>query len=233
MKILRYKLKNLAKRFLKTKKGSLFCTASQRGKSLTGLTFIELLLATVMISILSIALYGVLSNGITIWQKVNQETPQIDINIFAQKLETELRNCVYFKKIPFTGQGNMLSFPSLVNTAVGENGFSQGIGEVTYSFDEQEKAIKREYTDYSFLNSLKSPEQRVLVNNIQELRFAYYFFSKDKQQFFWSDSWPPPDVKEYLSIYPQAIKLTMVLDMGRTTQTRTKTLNIPAGGLLR
>ena len=91
-----------------------------------GLTFIELLLATVMLSVLSLALYGMLSNGIAIWQKVNQETPQIDINLFAKKLEIELRNCVYFKKIPFLGQENTLSFPALVNVPVLENGFSSG-----------------------------------------------------------------------------------------------------------
>ena len=200
--------------------------------SLTGLTFIELLLASVMLSVLSIALYGVLSNGITVWQKVNQETPQIDINLFAKKLEIELRNCVYFKKIPFFGQKNMLSFSSLVNVPVQKNGFSKGIGKVMYSYNAQEKAIKRNYIDYRFLNSLKAPMPRVLVNNVQELRFAYYFFSKDKQQFFWADSWPPTDVKETISIYPQAVRLTMVLDMGDTTQTRIKTVNIPAGGML-
>ena len=202
-------------------------------KNKKGLTFIELLLATVMLSVLSIALYGMLSSGIAIWQKVNQETPQIDINLFAQKLEIELRNCVYFKKIPFVGQENMLSFPSLVSVPAGENGFSQGLGKVIYSYDAEEKAIKRNYIDYRFLNSLKGPAPRVLVNNVQELHFAYYFFSKDKRQFFWVNSWPPSDMKEVLCVYPQAVRLTMVLDMGRTTQTRTKTVNIPIGGLLR
>ena len=216
---------------LRLPKGNLSQTTSLRDKSLKGITFIELLLATVMLSVLSIALYGMLSNGIAIWQKVNQETPQIDINLFAQKLEMELRNCVYFKKIPFAGQENILSFPSLVSIPAGQNGFSQGMGKVTYLYDKKEKAIKRNYIDYRFLNSLKNPLQRVQVHNVQELRFAYYFFSKDKQQFFWADSWPPPDVKEAISIYPQAIRLTMVLDMGGTTQTRTKTVNIPAGGL--
>ena len=200
--------------------------------SVKGLTFIELLLATVMLSLLSIALYGVLSNGITIWHKVNQETPQIDINIFAQKLEIELRNCVYSKQILFVGQKNMLSFPSLVNMPVQENGFSEGIGKVMYSYSAQEKAIKRNYIDYKFLNSLHAPMPRVLVNNVKELRFTYYFFSRDKQQFFWADSWPPADVKEEISSYPQAVRLTMALDMGKTTQTRTKTINIPAGGML-
>ncbi len=202
-------------------------------KNKKGLTFIELFLATIMLSVLSIALYGMLSNGITIWQKVNQETPQIDINLFVQKLEIELRNCVYLKKIPFAGRENMLSFPSLVNVPASESGFSQGMGKVMYLYDEQEKAIKRKYIDYRLLNSLKGPAERVLVNNVQELRFAYYFFSRDKQQFFWADSWPPPDVKEAISIYPQALRFTMVLDMGKTTQIRTKTVNIPAGGLLR
>ncbi len=190
-----------------------------------------MLLATVMLSVLSIALYGMLSNGITIWQKVNQETPQIDVNLFAQKLEMELRNCVYFKKIPFIGDKHTLSFPSLVSVPAIENGFTQGIGKVVYAYDEQEKAITRKYVDYRFLTSLKGPAERVLVDNVQELHFAYYFFSKDKQQFFWAESWPPAEVKEAISTYPQAVRLTMVLDMGRTTQTRTKTINIPSGGL--
>jgi len=127
----------------------------------------------------------------------------------------------------------MISFPSLVNMPAGKNGFSQGMGKVTYLYDKQEKAIKRNYIDYRLLNSLKGPAPRVLVNNVQELRFAYYFFSRDKQQFFWTDRWPPSDMKEVLCVYPQAVRLTMVLDMGRTTQTRTKTVNIPIGGLLR
>ncbi|MCK4993799.1 MAG: hypothetical protein KAS13_01965 [Candidatus Omnitrophica bacterium] len=203
------------------------------GISDKGLTFIELLLATIMLSVLSIALYGMLSNGIIIWQKVNQQTPQIDINLFTKKLEIELRNCVYFKKIPFLGHENMFSFPALVNVPVDEGGFSKGIGKVTYSFNAQEKTIDRNYIDYKFFNSLKSPIPRLLVSDVQELHFAYYFFSQDKQQFFWVDSWPPPDVKELISDYPQAIRITMAIDMGRTTQTRTKTINIPTGGLLR
>ena len=126
----------------------------------------------------------------------------------------------------------MCSFPALTNVGIGGKGFAEGMGQVIYSFDADEQVLKRDYIDYSPLNSTAASKARILVSSVQDFSLSYYYFSQDKQQFFWADSWPLLEVKETVSFYPQAIRFTMSLNMGKSTQTRLKTINIPVGGLL-
>lgn len=198
--------------------------------SQTGLTFIEVLLATVMVAVISVALYAMLSNGITVWVELNEETPQIDANLFFERLEIELKNCIYFKNMEFLGGKEGFSFPAVAIGVTRDNGFLEGLGKIEYFYNQGEKALKRSYSDYQNLYSIKSLRERSLINNIEEMNFSYYFFSNEKQQFFFSDVWPP-DINEKISRYPQAVRISLVVDLGKKVQRLTRTINIPIAGI--
>jgi len=194
-----------------------------------GLTFIEMLLATVMVGVISVALYGMLANGITVWGELNKETSQIDINLFFERLEMELKNCIYFKDMKFVGGKEGFSFPAVVVGLNRDNGFSEGLGRIEYFYSPGEGMLRRNYIDYQQLNSIQRQPARVLVSNIIAMDFSYYFFSDEKKQFFFSEIWPP-ETSEKVSKYPQAMKITFAVDMGKKIQKFIKTINIPIAG---
>jgi len=82
-------------------------------------TFVEMLLASAMIGIVSIAVYNVLSNGLRVWEVVHQETPQIDINLFFSKMEIDLKNSVHFSGVTFIGSAENIEFPSIIQAEPG------------------------------------------------------------------------------------------------------------------
>ena len=49
-------------------------------KNRLGFTLVELFLVSVILSIISLAIYSTLNNGIKIWQKINIETPGEGLN---------------------------------------------------------------------------------------------------------------------------------------------------------
>jgi hypothetical protein len=195
----------------------------------TGLTFIEMLLATVMVAVISVALYGMLSSGITVWSELNNETSQIDISLFFERLEIELKNCIYFKDMEFVGGKEGFSFPAVVTIINRDNGLQRGLGKIEYSYSPGEGVLMRNGIEFQQAGSMQKRPARILMSNIMGMDFSYYFFSNEKKQFFFSDIWPP-ETSEKVGKYPQALRLTLAVDMGKKIQKFTKTINIPVAG---
>ena len=197
-----------------------------------GLTFIEMLLATTMVMVIAVALYGMLSNGIRVWELVNQETPQIDMNLFFQRLETELKNCIQFRGMEFKGRESSLTFPALIKKGNQVNEFKEAIALVRYFHNPESNTADRQCTDFRQLLSLREPGSRSLVSGVETLLFSYYFFDDEKDTFFWTSIWPPQERKENKGRYPQAVRITMIFRSGEGMEKRIKTINVPIAGLM-
>ena len=195
----------------------------------SGFTLVEMLLATVMATVIAVATYGMLSNGIKVWQTVNQKISRIDIGLFFEKIELDLKNCLVHKNIYFSGSQNTVYFPVVAQGTAVDGSLYKSLGQVMYFYDPVQKTINRNYKNYQQLFSGKKGQSRPLVTGVESLIFEYYFYDAEKKDFFWSINWP---VSEQKSVFPLALRLTMMLDIdGRLAKSK-KTIFIPQGGLL-
>lgn len=220
----KYLKSGMSKRYLKTR--------LKFSGVLRGFTFVEMLLATVMVSLIAVALYVMLANGIKVWEVVNQESSQIDINIFVERISEELKNSFDFKNIVFYGEKNILSFPAKLNVPERENGFMQGVGKVQYSYDSRTKTLSRQQFDYQQLCAGEKAEPQMLVKKLDSFLFKYYFYDEEKKDFFWTNIWPPPELKSNTILFPLAVRIEMSFKENNTVKTYQRTISIPAGGIL-
>jgi prepilin-type N-terminal cleavage/methylation domain-containing protein len=163
--------------------------------NMKGLTLVELLMVTAMLSIVSLAIFSTFSSGLRIWQRVNTKTPYEDLGIFFDKFSGDLRNSFKFKGLRFSGGYNSFGFPTLLDNRVLN---VRTVGEVTYSYDFNKEAFNRNAKDFSqaFSNGEGAEQQ---LNNVKSLRFQYYAFDTEKKVYAWQDEWleeePPLAVK--------------------------------------
>lgn len=196
-----------------------------------GLTFVEVLLASAMVAVIAAAVYGMLANGIKVWQKVNTETTQVDINILCSRLELDLKNCIKFPDIAFEGDISSFSFPAIISQSAEENDFSEQVGRVSYFFDAAVRSVTRKYTDYRQLRKSGDTPARPLLNEVDFMGISYYFYDAEKQVFLWSSEWPPEELKEGSDCYPHSVCVSLLLRCNQTVEKRSKTIDIPIGGL--
>lgn len=185
-----------------------------------------------MLAVIGIALFGMLSNGLTIAEMIHRQTPQIDSNLFVDRLGVELKNSVPYHGIAFIGTRSQVSFPAVVPVDSQEHGFVRGIGRIEYVYDKQAKTVERSAVDYRGLFSKKDAAGRVVLEGIESFSLEYYFCDEKTSLFFWGEQWPPAEFTPQNREYPLALRVTMVTTVGNTVEERSRTLDIPAGGYL-
>lgn len=197
-----------------------------------GLTLIEMLLVCVMVSVVGVVLYVMLANGIGVWQRVTKESPELNMNLFFEKIAEDLRNCFFYETIPFFGQENSLSFATVFKISPQESGFQQEVGRVGYFYEKSSKTLHREEANLSQVSSLyTSAMAEQLMQNLGAFSFKYYYFDKEKNDFFWLKSWPPEGTVDKRQIgLPQAVRIELIFQEGKIEEKHIKTINIPCGG---
>jgi len=196
-------------------------------KNKKAFTFVEMLLASAMIGIVSIAVYNVLSNGLRVWEVVHQETPQIDINLFFSKMEIDLKNSVHFSGVTFIGSAENIEFPSIIQAEPGQ----RKAGKVRYAYEPSVKAVSRQQYDYPQIVGSDSPIPRIMIAKIYEFSFKYYFYDQKRKNFFWTSDWPPTKEMAEEQVFPQAVRVSMIWESEGIVENRIKTIEIPHGGM--
>lgn len=185
-----------------------------------GITFIELLVVTAMLGVISLAIYAIFNNGLRVWQKINKPLAEEDINIFFDKWAGDLRNCLKSSGVVFMGNKSTLEIPTLVNSA-GLN--KKTIGKVVYSYDEQAKILNRQQSDFSQLYNKEEGRFTQMLKNVAFFKFEYYYYDTEKKAYFWKD--------ECLSgSMPLAVKVELGYDDQTKNGKFVKIVNIPISG---
>ena len=182
-----------------------------------GLTFVELLIVTAMLAVVSFAIYAIFSNGVKVWHKVNAPMPEEDVNILFDKFASDVRNCFKYTGIAFIGNGEGFECASLVFSPRLQK---RTVGKIIYVFDSGENAITRETRDYS---GVYTEERSVLIQmtkNIKSVRFYYYMYDAEKSEYLWLNEW----LSEGL---PLAVRMELECGDDNRTETFTKTVSIP------
>ena len=197
-----------------------------------GFTLIELLIVTGILSLISLAIYASLSNGIKIWQKVNQSVVEEDLGIFLDNFTYDLRNTLKYGGIDFLGQEERIEFPTLINS---QRLKMKTPGQITYAYPQgialpvplkegaYNNVLSREEKDISQVFEGRQGRLRQVLKNIKSLRFRYSYYDREKKENIWQD--------ECLGdLIPLAVRIELELKDGASSSKFVRTVSIPIGG---
>lgn len=186
-------------------------------RSKGGVTLIELLIVTALLSVLAGAVYVTLSNGLKIWSRATQAAPEEDICIFFDKFALDLKNCIRSEAFLLTGETDRFRFPTIIYSPRMR---IRTVGEVSYTLDPAYRTLRREERDMSQIYYDDAGEERQALTGVTKARFGYYAFSEEKQEFEWLPDWN----KETL---PLAVRIEVEIAYAGTRRTFTKTVTVP------
>jgi prepilin-type N-terminal cleavage/methylation domain-containing protein len=184
-----------------------------------GFTLVELLIVTALISVISLAIYTTFSNGVKIWQRMDREVLEEDLDIFFERFTSDVRNAFGFTGIAFSGKEDSLEFPTLVNSlSLGIN----TVGQVMYSYDHTAGRLKRKERDFSQVYSDGKGMITEQLKDIKSLEFQYYRYDEEEKEYLWGNEWSKEKV-------PLAVRLKLEFNGSGQGVEFTKTIFIPAG----
>lgn len=197
-----------------------------------GFTLVEVLITSVIIAIMSLAIYSVFANGVTIWRRgTESKTYERRLRINLEKMTGELRNTFKFSSIPFEGEEDSIKFPALISMAYNteeEQIVYQSVGRIIYFYDKSEEALYKRTEDYAGVFNEKEDDEdegALLISNVSELEFSFCYLDNATGNYKWKDDWK----KEEQETIPQAVKINMVLERAGREREIEKIIFIPMG----
>jgi len=185
-----------------------------------GVTFIELLMVSAVLFVLAFALYATFNNGVKAWQTINQELPEQNINIFFDKFTSDLKNCFNFSSIGFLGSENKIEFAGVVPSSSLN---ITTVGKIGYVYDSNSGSLIREQSDYSQIYNAEKGSMRKMLGRVKSLRFSFYFYDKEKKDYFWRQDWQGPEM-------PLAARVEIEVGDDKQISEFTRTVTIPVSG---
>jgi prepilin-type N-terminal cleavage/methylation domain-containing protein len=168
-----------------------------------GFTFIEMIIVSAVVCVVALAIYATVNNGLRIWQRVNQQLPYEDVNIFLEKFSLDLKNCFKFSSIDFLGTERSLSFATLVSSPKLK---ARTVGKVIYFYDANNETLTRELNDFSDVYSGGVDSLKQAINNIKSSKFQYYYYDRQAKKYAWLDEWVSTKTQ------PLAVRIELELD---------------------
>lgn len=179
-----------------------------------GFTFIELIIAITIFSIIAVSIYSVFRAGVRLWSRTN---PIIQANqstrYFFNTISTDLKNSVSYNAISqgpktfgsseegsanFEGEEQKISFMTLVDVSAGSALPHTELARVIYSFDKSKKTVKRAVATKA--EGLSEPLAKVadILNDIDDKDFGFEYcykvaFSPTEYDYEWKDTWSDED----------------------------------------
>ena len=180
-----------------------------------GFTFIELIMAVLIFSIVSLSIYYSFNLGIRAWQKADSSyRNRQEARYLLGLLSRELRTANNSKTIMFRGGADSVSFCKAAN----------GLFKVSYSYDAGERAVYRVLQTYKENANSQPGIRSRLASGISgfNLKFSY----KKDGKIEWDDLWEeekgdiPYGVKVFLAYSPIGVPQPVVIS---------ETILIPTG----
>ena len=195
-----------------------------------GLTLVELALTVALASMIALAVYATLSNGIRIWQEVSTAPAVEDAAIFFQKITEELENGFKYPGIRFEGGPTRIAFATMIHDRLQYAETGQGIGEVFYAFDNSAATLNKGQLTSSDIFQGRQPLFSPVLTKVNNIALSYYFFDKEKKTYLWQPDWPPQEgTPDYLDS-PLAVGISISLNDGKKTYAYNETVFLLPSG---
>lgn len=194
------------------------CSVRRNDPFLRGYVLIEVLVASVLLSIAGSGLYTGLLEGIKANRMVRESDAVYDpLRKCWMRMEKDLQNSLYLREVIFTGKEEEMSFPVLVIKE--EKGEKRSELRAIRYFVKNGTLIRSEQKLSNHLVS-ENPVERVLLKGMKSLKFQYaYLDEEEKLQFqpFWVE-------EPYFGI-PKAVRV----DVKDDSVSFSKLIAIPQG----
>lgn len=184
------------------------------------ITFIEIVIVTATIAVISLATYSIFSSGLKIWQRVNQVLPEEDIDIFFDKFSFDVKNSLFFKGLKF--EGNHDGF-QIVTAVYSPRLKAKTVGKIIYTYDSYARTLVRQERDFSHLYTGQEGVPFQSLGDVTFLQFHYYFYDDQKDEFRWEDEWSNPKP-------PLAVRVEFRIGDDERERAFIKTVSIPISG---
>jgi len=195
-------------------------------------TLVELLVSITIFALASVAVYSVLSNGITAWRRGNKDNTHLrKIRLVTEKMAKDLRNTFKISGIQFEGREDSVSFPVLIlaeeDLSLDDDKIHRQVGQVVYFYDKNTKAMKKSEKSFSkaYGQEVKVEDGKVLFEYLDKLEFSYCYLDNATGNYKWKDDWK----KEEQDSIPIGVKLKMVFEKKIELEDFERTIFIPIG----
>lgn len=209
-----------------------------------GFTFIELIIAVTIFSVIAVSIYSVFSAGLRIWKRTS---PIIEANqaarFFFDIISKDLKDAVAYYKDPqkvnfeYKSEPKSISFWTLVDVTGENNTINTELAKVTYSLEPEPVKAGAKNTDTKVivrniatrLEGFKEiPEKsEQLLSGVKESDFGFEFCYKQtgasaaEYEYDWGDKWEYKDDKSRM---PRGVRVKL--------GSLVKTVFIPTGDVL-
>lgn len=184
-----------------------------------GFTFIELIIAVMIFSIIAVSIYATFHAGIKVWLKTS---PMIEANqslrMFYSTISLDLKNAIaYYGKdevitkpgfgqsyegnINFEGKHDKMSFITVINVSDPETGTREELVRVSYIYDSNAKMIKRLIaTKKEGLNE-ENAKYYEMLSGVEDKDFGFEYCYRDTMsgsdyEYEWKDEWADKNVQK-------------------------------------
>lgn len=156
----------------------------------SGFSLVEMLLASAILPIVFFAVFANMSSGMRVWKMFNQPVSQEDTVIFLDRAHHDLSNAFAFTPVPFTGESSRVVLAGRVN-APKTLGGEDGIGRISYFYDDSKNAIIRQEWDISEIHKNQAGQSRVVMEGVSGFFLEYLTYVPTESAYVWKDVWEP------------------------------------------
>jgi general secretion pathway protein J len=181
-----------------------------------GFTLVELLVAMTLLGLIFVALFGGLRFGTRTWEVGNERSEAFaEVEVMQSLLRRQLAQAVMLRvpvgaEAVFVGEGDRLGFAAPGPSQTGVGGLY--LFEIfTEPSDENHRLVLRwqiHRPELEFPLDGEASKRRVLLENVEGLRFSYFGDTEKKKDVQWNDSWSGLDV------LPKLVSIQVALPSG-------------------
>ena len=192
----------------------------------TAMTLAEILIVVALISLVSVAIYNALTNGLKVWNRSRSLIVEEEVAVFFEKITEEARNGFPFSLIPFEGNELRFAFPTRIKTLVDQKRRGQDeeyveqVGRIEYYFDPTKDTLFKRTSVYGQAVNYQTAEAKEALTGISDFRFRYDYITDHETLYS----------QEVLDVLPVSVEITVkFMDRGKE-KTLSKTVDLPLGG---
>ena len=170
-----------------------WCLSPLTGQA--GFTLLEVAIVAGLFSVVGLAVISTLSGGAKIWQRVYAKDLTQQVSVFFEEMVSDVRNTVHYESVPFEGDEDKLSFPTVISSFSNISGLKRGIGQVIYAFDEDARAVRKITRNSSHIFKEEDGVTEEILGDVDAVTLLYYRYDTDQKKFVWSNEWDEQNVE--------------------------------------
>lgn len=186
-------------------------------KRRTGFTLVELLVVTVILAVISLAIYSALRNGLSIWARVSQTDAAEDVNIFLYRFTMDMSNAFVYQNSSVRGMQEECSSWGIVRSEF--SGYKT-VGSIEYRYDPGEGKLLRLERDYSGIFEGAAGAPTAELTGVAQARFLYYAWDEQAREYAWLDQWQ-------IGQLPVAVRLDFSIEYEKKNVHYTRSVFLP------